>query len=522
MNSNTIKMAVLAIAFNTSLPVIGKEPSVLQYPDTRQVDQTDTYHGVEVADPYRWLEADVRNSKEVAAWTKAQNQVTRHYLDAISERPHISERLTKLWNYERYSVPSQKAGKYFYRKNSGLQNQAVLYIADNYTQEGRVLIDPNSWSEDGTISLGATWLSEEARYLAYSRRESGSDWSTIYVLETETGRLLQDKLLWTRWGNIVWSADSTGFYYTRYPEPEEGQQYQSQTINPMCYYHKLGTSQEEDQLVYRRKDQPEWSFWISRSEDDQYLVMSIRRGTDHQNQVLVRSVDAPKDSEWTPLIDDFENEFSYFGSQGKTLYFLTDLNAPTKRVITLDATKPGREYLTEIIASSEATLEDATLIDGKIITSYLKDVVSKISIHSQDGTFLHDVELPGVGSAHGFGGRQKDTETFYAFTSYATPTSIYRYDLKTGQSTQIRSPKVDFDPSQYTVRQAFYTSKDGTRVPIIVSHRKDLKLDGNRPTLLYGYGGFSISLSPYFSVEYATWMEMGGVVAIPNLRGGGE
>jgi len=498
------------------------KPPMLQYPETRRGDQIDTYHGVDVPDPYRWLEADVRNSKEVAAWTKAENQVTRQYLDAIPERKKIYDRLTKLWNYERYSVPIQKAGKYFYRKNNGLQNQSVLFVADDYKSAGRILLDPNSWSDDGTISLGSTWLSEQARYLAYSRKESGSDWSTVYIVETETGKKLTDKIEWTRWGNIVWNADSTGFYYTRYPEPEDGQQFQSQTINPMCYYHRLGTPQQEDQFVYRRQDNPEWSFWIERSEDNQYLIMSIRRGTDHQNQVLIRPVDAPHDAEWTSLIDDFDNEFTFFGNQGSQLFFLTDYQAQTKRIVALAANSPGREHLTEIIPAGKATLSDISMVDNKIIANYLQDVVSKVHVYDLQGSLVREVDLPGIGSAHGFGGRQDDTEVFYAFTSYATPTSIYRYDLKTGESTQIRAPQVDFDPDQYEVRQAFYNSKDGTRVPIIVAHRHGLKLDGQNPTLLYGYGGFSISLTPYFSVEYATWMEMGGVVAVPNLRGGGE
>ncbi|NOY43075.1 MAG: S9 family peptidase [Planctomycetes bacterium] len=515
------------IALFAILPLIAtsqthsKEP-ILHYPETRRVDQTDNYHGTNVPDPYRWLEDDVRNSTEVAEWTKAQNQVTRSYLDRIPQRKKIYDRLTELWNYERYSVPSQKAGRYFYRKNNGLQNQAVLYVADDYTASGRVLLDPNTWSEDGTISLGSTWVSEDARYLAYSRRESGSDWSTIHVVEVDSQKKLTDKLLWTRWGNLVWNADGTGFYYTRYPKPEEGQQFQSLTTNPMCYFHRLGTPQAEDQLVYRRPDQPEWSFWIQRTDDNQYLTMSIRRGTDHQNQVFVRPVDAPLDAEWTPLIDDFENEFSFFGNEGSQLFFMTDFQASTKRIVTLDANKPGRKHLAEIIPASDATLEDVTLLGGKLIVSYLQDVVSKVRVFGLDGKFQREVELPGVGSAHGFGGRQEDTETFYAFTSYATPTSIYRYDVTTGESTQIRAPQVDFKPDDYEVRQAFYHSKDGTRVPIIVAHRRGLKMDGHRPTLLYGYGGFSISLSPYFSVEYATWMEMGGVVAVPNLRGGGE
>ncbi|NOY30059.1 MAG: S9 family peptidase [Planctomycetes bacterium] len=513
-------ITTLAVLF-ASLQSSAKEYQ-LQYPETRRVDQVDTYHGVEVADPYRWLEDDVRVSAEVADWADSQNQVTRTYLDRIKQRAAIHQRLTKLWNYERYSVPQQTAGRYFFRKNSGLQNQAVFFVADSYNSQGRVLLDPNTWSEDGTIALGATAVSDDGKLLAYSRKESGSDWSTIYLLDIDTGKQLPEKLRWTRWGNIVWNADSTGFFYTRYPEPEAGQQFQSLAINPRCCFHRLGDSQDQDQLVYQRPDHPKWSFWIQRTDDNRYLVMSISRSTDPQNQVLLRPVAAPLDSKWMPLVEDFENEFSLIGNEGAKLLFLTDLDAPTKRVVAMPTDNPGREHLTEVIPASDATLESVTLLDEKLVASYLRDVATEVRIFSTAGLPLRELELPGVGSAHGFGGRQTDTETFYAFTSYATPTSIFRYDMKTGKSTKIRAPQVEFDPDQYVVRQAFFESKDGTRVPILLSHRHDLKRDGKRPTLLYGYGGFNISLSPHFSVTYATWMEMGGIVAVPNLRGGGE
>ncbi|MCA9229415.1 MAG: S9 family peptidase [Planctomycetales bacterium] len=513
--------SAVVVLLLVSIPCFAKEPR-LEYPETRRGDQVDTYYGVQVDDPYRWLEADARTSKEVADWIDSQNEVTRAYLDSIPQRQAIHRRLTELWNYERYSVPQQTAGRYFYSKNDGLQDQAVFYVADSYEDEGRVLLDPNRWSADGTIALGATVVSDDGKLLAYSRKESGSDWSTIYVVEVDSGQQHSDILHWTRWGNIVWNAESTGFFYVRYPEPEEGQQYQSLSINPMCYFHRLGDSQAQDRLVYRRPDQPKWSFWLQRTDDNRYLVMSISRSTDPQNQVLLRPVAAPIDGEWTPLIKDFENEFSLIGNEGNQLLFLTDLDAPTKRVVAMSADQPGREHLKEVIAASDATLEGVSLFDGKLVASYLRDVVSQVQVFGLDGTLQSEIALPGVGTAHGFGGRQTDAETFYAFTSYATPTAIYRYDVRTGQSTKIREPRVEFDPNQYLVRQAFYESADGTRVPIIVSHRRDLEQDGMRPTLLYGYGGFNISLTPYFSVTYATWMEMGGVVAVPNLRGGGE
>ncbi len=500
---------------------LGKE-AMCSYPETRRVEQIDTFHGVEVADPYRWLEEDVRNSEEVAAWVKAQNTLAREYLDAIPMREQILERLTELWNFERYSVPTQTAGKYFYIKNNGLQNQAVLYVADDYDSAGRVLIDPNTWSEDGTIALGDTQESDDARLLACTRKEAGSDWSTIYVIEVETGKQLDDKLEWVRWGNIVWNAEGTGFFYTRYPEPEKGEQFQALATNPAIHFHKLGTPQTDDLLVYKRPDEPTWSFWLTRSDDNKFLVLTISRSTDPQNQVLYRQADTPLDAEFKPLIGDFENEFVFLGNLGDELYFLTDYEAPTKRIVTMNVNKPGRNELAEIIAASEATLDNATLFKEKIVGVYLQDVLTQVKTFAFNGKPAADVQLPGIGTASGFNGRQFDTETFFSFTSYTTPASIFRLDLAGNEVKVIRQPQVDFDPADYESRQAFFKSKDDTQIPIIVSHRKGLERDGQNPTLLYGYGGFSISLTPYFSVGFATWMEMGGVVAVPNLRGGGE
>lgn len=495
---------------------------MLEYPETRRVDHVDTYHGVDVPDPYRWLEDDPRNSPEIATWLEDQNRVTRLHLDAIVAREKFEERLTEIWNYERYSVPYEKSGKYFFSKNDGLQNQAVLYWSDAYNGQERVLINPNEWSEDGTVALGGGKVSEDGQYYAFLRRESGSDWTTIRIVEIESGKELDEELQWTRWGNIVWNADSTGFFYIRYPEPEEGKKFLAATTHPMIYFHVLGTDQAQDTFVYRNEEEPEWYFSLERSEDNRFFVLSTARNTDNQNQVFIRSVDAPLDSEWTRLIDDFENEFSFLGNVGDKLYFFTDYLAPTKRVVAMDLNKPGRDDLDEIIPAEKATLRSATLLQGKIIANYMQDVVSAVKVFSYDGFELGSIELPGLGTASGFGGEQSDAETFYSFTSYTQPPSIYRYDLESGTSQQIRAPKVKFDPDRFESRQAFYTSKDGTRVPIIVSHRKGLELTGDNPTLLYGYGGFNIPVLPHFSVVYAVWMEQGGVLAIPNLRGGGE
>ncbi len=498
-----------------------KEP-MTKYPATRRVEQVDTFHGVDVPDPYRWLEEDVRNSEEVAAWAQEQSDYARSYLDQLPSLDMFRNRLTELWNYERFSVPSQKAGKYFFHKNDGLQNQSVLYVAGDYRSDGRVLIDPNNWSEDGTVALGATRASDDGRYLAYCRKESGSDWSTIYVKDIETGKDLDDKLEWTRWANIVWNAEGSGFFYTRYAKPEEGQQFQSSVTDPMIMFHKLGTSQQEDALVYQQPEHPTWSFWLERTDDNRFLVLSISSSTDPQNQLWYRPVDAPLGGEWLPLIDDFDNQFWCLGNIGDQLYLFTDYQAPTKRVVAMDVAKPGRVKIKEIVPASEATLDGVTLFKDRLVANYMEDVVSQVKVFDLAGKFLTDVALPGIGSADGFGGKQTDTETFFSFTNYATPTSIYRYDLANDQVEQIRAPQVDFDPKEYTVRQAFCESKDGTRVPIIVTHRKGVELDGSNPTLLYGYGGFNIPITPGFSIERAVWMEQGGVLAVANMRGGGE
>ncbi|TWU24667.1 prolyl oligopeptidase family serine peptidase [Bythopirellula polymerisocia] len=523
---NAVIVAMVASSW-VVVDISNAKESRLVYPDARRGDQVDTFHGVDVPDPYRWMEEDVRTSEEVADWVAAENIITRKYLDGIPERGAIEERLTKLWNFERFSVPTKTAGKYFFLKNDGLQNQAVLYVADTDDGAGRVLIDPNQWSEDGTISLGFMAESDDAKHLAYGRKDAGSDWSTIYVMDISTGEQLPDKLEWTRWGGIQWNAVGTGFFYTRYPEPKAEEQHQALAINPAIYFHQLGDSQSEDTLVYKRPDEPTWSFEIRRSDDNQFLVLMISRSTDPQNQVFFRRVNDSLDAPFRPLVEDFENQFWFLGNVDEQLYFLTDLEAPTKRVVALDVDsleggKSIREQMTEIVPATEATLEGVTLFEDQIVAKYLKDVVSQVMAFELDGTPMHAIGLPGIGSADGFSGRQSDSVTFFSFTSYVAPASIFRLDLETGKSTLIRQPEVEFDRSLFESRQAFYTSKDGTRVPIIVSHRKGLEHNGQLPTLLYGYGGFDISLSPYFSVAYATWMEMGGVVAVPNLRGGGE
>ncbi|HEX6260416.1 MAG TPA: hypothetical protein VFZ51_07155, partial [Woeseiaceae bacterium] len=463
------------------------------YPETHRDDQNDTFHGVQVADPYRWLETDVRQSSEVSDWVERQNAVTEAYLASIPEREAIRRRLTELWNYPRYSAPSQVGGKYFFRKNDGLQNQAVLYVADSLTAPPRLLIDPNTWSADGTVALSSAVPSHDGTKLAYTVSEAGSDWKTLKILDLATGQALEDELKWLRWGNVEWTRAGDGFYYGRYPEPEEEEQYQSLALNNMIYFHRLGTPQDHDALVYRRPDQPEWVFSVTPTHDEQYVVLEISKSTDDQNQLWFRPT---ADTEWTPVIADFENQFWFVGNQGSTFYFFTDLNAPTKRIVALEVSRltdqvNARELVREIVPAVTDTMQSVSLVNQQLIATYLKDALTKVRVFSLEGEPVRDVDLPGPGTASGFDGEQDDTETFYSFSSYTTPSSIYHYDLRTGSSTLWHQSEVDFDPERFESHQVFYTSHDGTRIPMMIAHRKGLQRNGNQPTLLYGYGGFN-------------------------------
>ncbi len=493
----------------------------LTYPLTRRVEQVDSFHGVEVPDPYRWLEADVREAQDVRDWIQAQNKITQRYLNSIPQRNAIRSRLTELWNYPKYSAPFERGGKYFYFHNDGLQNQSALYVTDALDAEPQLLIDPNDWSADGTIALTSASPSDNAIYLAYTASEAGSDWKTLRILHIASNKLLDDHLKWIRWGRVQWTSDSKGFYYARYPEPKEGQQYQALALNQMIYYHLIGTPQSDDVLVYRRPDHPEWSFSLQLSDDDQFLIIETTKSTDDQNMVIYRRADQPE-ADWKELITDFDNEFSFVGNQDSTFFFFTDFDAPTKRIVTMSLERPGRDHVEEVVAAAPETLRSANILNGQIVASYLKDATTRVRIYSLSGESVRDVQFPGVGTAVGFSGDQDDTETFFTFSSFDTPSSVYHYDLRSGESELWRRPDVDFDPDAFRVQQVFFTSADGTRVPMFLAHRQGIKLDGNNPTLLYGYGGFNIPITPRFSVTYIAWMEMGGVVAIPNLRGGGE
>jgi len=491
------------------------------YPDTRTVDHVDEYHGIEVADPYRWLEDDVRESSEVAAWVAAQNKVTNKYLKGIRERKAIRERMETLWNYEKYSSPARRGDTYFYSHNTGLQAQNVLFAVDSLDGEPRVVLDPNTWSEDGTVALRGWTVSDDGRYLAYGRSSAGSDWSEWLLLNLETGEAMPDHLRWLKWGGVSWTRDGQGFFYSRFPEPEEGQEFQALNLNHAIYYHRVGTDQAQDVLVFHRPDEPEWGFWGGVTEDDRYLVITAQTGTDDRFRIFYRDLAEPYGMP-VALIDNFENEYSFLGNDGPVFYFKTDLDAPRGRVIAIDTRDPEPANFREIIPQTEWVLQGVDLVGNMFVCTYLKDVVTYVRMFDVAGSHVRDVEFPGIGAAWGFGGRRTDTEVFYRFSSFATPPSIYRYDLITGESTLWKAAEVDIDPEAYEVKQVFYESADSTRVPMFIVYRKGLELDGDNPVLLYGYGGFSISLAPRFSITRMAWIEMGGVYAVANLRGGGE
>lgn len=491
------------------------------YPPTKTVDQVDEFHGTKVADPYRWLEDDVHESKEVADWVAAQNKLTFGYLNSIPQRSQIEKRLTNLWNYEKFGAPSKHGDRYFFVKNNGLQNQYVLYTQKTLDSEPELFVDPNTWSEDGTIAMAGTAFSDNGQYMAYGIQDAGSDWRTWRVMEVESRKVLDDELKWVKFSGVAWNQDNTGFYYGRYAEPEEGTAFQKTNLNQKVYYHKVGTAQSVDVLVYERPDHPDWGFQLDVSEDGRYLVITVWKGTDDKYQVYYRDLSKP-DSEVVALIDDFSNEYSFIGNDGPTFFFKTDLDATLGRIVAIDSTKGTAAEKREVVPESKETLRSVGIVSNMFVTSYLKDAKTQVKLFDMTGKFVREVDFPGIGSASGFGGKQTDTETFYLFSSFTTPPSIHRYDMTTGESTLLRQAQVDFKPADYEVKQIFYASKDGTKVPMFIAHKKGLKLNGENPTLLYGYGGFNIPLTPGFSVSRLAWMEMGGVLAVANLRGGGE
>ena len=513
---------ILLLAMGTLMAIRAAGPdgdAPKKYPPARLGDTVDDYHGVKVADPYRWLEDP--DSAETRAWIEAENKITFGYLEGIPARPKIRERLTRLWNYERFGIPFREGGRYFYTRNDGLQNQSVLYTADSLDGAPRVLIDPNTWSADGTVALAGYAVSPDGKWIAYGVSSGGSDWTEWRVRDVVTGNDLPDLVQWVKFSGASWTKDGAGFFYSRYDAPDEKSKLQSQNYFQKLYYHKRGTLQSADVLVYERKDQKEWGFGGGVTEDGRFLGISVWQGTDVRNRFFYKELAKP-DSPVVELLPELEASYSFLGNVGDVFYFKTDLNAPRGRVIAIDIRRPERAAWREVLPQAAETLEFASLLGGRLVAGFMEDAASKVSVYSLDGRLDRVVALPGLGSVAGFGGHADDPETFFLFTNFVTPGAIYRYDVATGQQTPFRSPKVDFDPDRFEVQRVFYTSKDGTRVPMFLAHRTGLKLDGNNPVYLYGYGGFNASSTPYFSVANLVWMEMGGVYALACIRGGGE
>ena len=497
----------------------GDSPAVT-YPVTKKVDQRDSYFGTTIADPYRWLED--ANSAETHDWVVEQNKLTQSYLGTIPEREAIKQRLTKLWNYERFSTPTKEGGRYFYTRNDGLQNQAVLYTVKKLTDEPRLLLDPNTLSADGTVALAGTSISPNGKFLAYATAASGSDWNEWKVRDIDTGKDLTDEIKWAKFSGASWTKDNRGFFYSRYDAPKEATKLADINYFQKLYFHKLGTPQSADVLVFDRPDQKEWAFGGSKvSDDGNYLIITATQGTERKNRIFYKDL-RQKNAKVVGLLEEFDASYSFIDNVGPVFYFATDNKAPKSRVIAIDIRKPAVADWKEIVPQSEQTLVSANILNNQLVLDYLKDAQTQITITDLNGKLVRTVELPGIGSAGGFSGKRQDTETFYSYTSFTTPATIYRYDLKTGKSSVYRQPKVDFDPNAFDVRQQFFTSRDGTKVPMFIVSKKGMKLDGSNPTYLYGYGGFNISLTPAFSVANLAWVEMGGVYVMANLRGGGE
>jgi prolyl oligopeptidase len=508
-------MALLApIAFAGALP----------YPETKRSSVVDSYHGTEVADPYRWLEDDA--SAETAAWVEAQNRVTFAFLEAIPERASIRERLRTLWNYERLGLPSKEGGRYFYSRNSGLQNQPVLLVADGLMAAPRTLLDPNVLSEDGTVALSGWSVSRDGRYLAYGLQRSGADWIEWRVREVETGRDLDDIVEWSKFSGVSWAADGSGFYYSRFRAPREGDERKAVVENHKLYFHKLGTSQDEDTLVYERPDQKQWGFHGYVTEDGRWLVIVVTRGTETKKGMFYKDL-GKLGSPVIELLNDFDADYSFVGNRGSVFYLETDLDAPMRKVIAIDVDRPERDQWRVVVPEREELLQEVSLVGGRFVCSYLRHACSAVRIHRvaegmAEADFERDLELPGIGSAYGFRGKADDEETFFVYTSFSTPATVYRADVARGDVAEFHKPRVAFDSGQFETRQVFAASKDGTRVPMFITHRRGLKLDGQRPVLMHGYGGFNVSLTPGFQVRNVVWLERGGVFVETNLRGGGE
>jgi prolyl oligopeptidase len=567
MRRSAFRIFLSLLTFVAGIVGAQTQNAPLNYPPAARGNQVDVYHGVSIADPYRWLEDT--DSPETKAWVEAENKVTEAFLATIPERPAIKNKLAQVWNYARFSAPFKEGGRYFFLQNTGLQNQSLLYVQDGRNATPRVLLDPNLLSPDGTVSLAGQAASDDGHYLAYSISTSGSDWREVRVRDVNDARDLSDTLKWVKFSNISWTHDNKGFFYSRYDEQTSGNKMTNLNRNQKLYYHRLGRPQSRDDLIYDRPDQPDWGLTGSVTDDGQYLIITVGQGTDVRNRLYFIDLDNPGkpliNNPVVRLIDKLDAEYEFIGNRATTFYVRTDKNAPKGRIVAISIDNPREERWATVVAESKDALVSAITAGDDIVAHYLQDAHSSIRFFTSSrddrrrdqqrtrgqpqqrnpGGIYDDTStgpltrgavqltgagftprgelaLPGIGSVNEIHGKQGDDELFYSFTSFLYPTTTYRYDLNSRKNAVFRAPKVSFDPSLYETRQVFYTSKDGTRVPMFITAKKGVQLDGNNPTLLYAYGGFNISSTPSFSPANAVWLDMGGIYALANLRGGGE
>jgi prolyl oligopeptidase len=498
-----------------------------EYPAAARGDHVDVYHGTKVPDPYRWLE-DL-DSPPTTAWVRAQNELTFGFLAALPQRPHFRERLTALWNYPRIGIPTKEGGRYFFSKNTGLQNQAVFHVQENLRAEPRVLIDPNVLAKDGTVALTSARPSSDGRWVAYGTAAAGSDWNEFRVRSVDTGEDTADVIRWVKFSALGWTKDNRGFFYSRYPAPEvdvgTGKTF-SKLSNQRMYYHRLGTAQSEDQLIHEVPHEPQWFVRGTTTEDGRYAIIYISRGSSFENLIrfvnlgdpLAPNVGAPVES----LVEQWEAEYNVIGNDGPVFYVLTNYDAPRKKLVAIDTRSRARTEWKTLIPEGTDVIDTVDIIGGRFVVKSMHDASSRLAVYAKDGTALGTIALPGLGTVASVSGREDENEFFYNFMSFATPATNFRHDVATNKGEIFQAPKVAFNPADFETKQIFYQSKDGTRVPMFIAHKKGLKLDGTTPTVMHGYGGFDISQTPSFSVTMLTWMEAGGVYALPNLRGGGE
>ena len=513
------RLVALFILAPIAFIVAADAPLQFKYPTAPTADQVDDYNGVKVADPYRPLEnPDAPESRE---WIEAENQITFDFLKTIPERDGIRKRLTEVWDFERFGVPFKENDRYFFSKNTGLQNQNVLYTTSNFSEKPRELLDPNLIAKDGTVALGGMDVTDDAKLMAYGLAAAGSDWEQWKVRDVATGKDRPDVLDWVKFSSASWKKDGSGFFYSRYDKPDEKNKLRSQVYNHKLFFHQLGTPQAQDKLIYERPDQKEWLFNAEVTDDGRYLIINVQRGTDPKNRVFYKNLVDPK-STVVELIDKAEAQYNFVDNDGPVFWFKTDANAPLGRIVAINTCKPLPPKLDELVPESKDKLEAVTSVGDHFLALYLHDAHSAVKLFKLDGTRDGEIKLPGLGTVAGFSGKRKDRETFYSFASYTTPAEIFRYDFDKHGSDVLFKPKVKFNADDYTTDQVFYKSADGTRVPMFISYKKGMKRNGQNPTYLYGYGGFDISSTPSFKPENLVWMEMGGIYAVANLRGGGE